>query len=112
MPYNHTEYMREYRKKDKHKQYQKQYRQTEKAIKNRRITNWKIMGVISENYDELYEKYINTEFCELCNVKLTEGKLRNKTTRCLDHDHSINDCENVRNIVCQSCNSKLPRQNN
>ncbi len=110
MPYNHTEYMRKYRKKDKHKQYQKQYRQTEKAIKDRRITNWKKGGIIFSDFDLLYDIFISTTHCELCNVKLTEDKLRTKTTRCLDHDHSINDCENVRNIVCQSCNSKLPRQ--
>ena len=61
------------------------------------------MGLIHNDYDELYEKYINTEYCELCNVNLTEDKRTTKTTRCLDHDHQTGL---LRNIVCHCCNVK------
>ena len=75
--------------------------QTEKGIKSRRIRNWKFRGVIHPNFDELYEKFINTELCELCNVKLTEDKYNTHTTRVLDHCHESGE---VRNIVCNFCN--------
>ena len=94
-----------YQEKNKHKLYEK--KQSPECKKNSRIYNWKHSGVIHQNFDELYEKYINTEYCELCSVKLTVDKRTTSTTRCLDHDHSTGL---VRNIVCHSCNSKLPRQ--
>tara|TARA_Y100000592_G_scaffold68546_1_gene106518 strand:+ start:1297 stop:1731 length:435 start_codon:yes stop_codon:yes gene_type:complete len=111
-----TEYMKEYREKnkDKIKEYReknkekiaekkKEYNKTPAGIKSSRINNWKYSGIIHDNYDELYERYLNTEFCEECNVKLTEDKKTTKTTRCLDHDHNTGF---VRNIVCNSCNVK------
>ena len=79
----------------------KEYRQTEQGKKIYRISNWKSSGVIHQNFDELYEKYINTEYCELCNIKLTEDKKTTKTTRVLDHDHESGE---FRNIICHSCN--------
>ena len=90
--------------KNKQKGYQKIYYETPIGIKNRRIGVWKHRGVICDNFDELYEKYINTEFCEFCNVELTEDKNNTKTTRCLDHDHETGL---FRNIVCHSCNVKI-----
>ncbi len=93
---------KEYLKKNKDKIKEKS--QTEKGIKSHRINNWKCRNIIHHNFDELYEKYINTEHCELCNIKLTEDKIRTKTTRCLDHCHETGE---VRNIVCHSCNCKL-----
>lgn len=89
--------------KDKIKEYYKQYNETEKGIKGNRISNWKFKGVIHQNFDELYEKYINTEFCELCSVKLTEDKRTTHTTRCLDHCHESGE---FRNVVCHRCNTK------
>jgi len=99
-----------FKDKQKYKEYQKEYhyklRQTDKGRKYGRIVHWKNRGVIFSDYDLLYDIYINTEFCNLCKVKLTEDKIITKTTRCLDHDHTITDCENVRNILCHSCNAK------
>ena len=86
--------------KEYQKEYYKQYYQTEKGKKGNRISNWKYNGVVHHNFDELYEKYINTEHCELCNIKLTEGK-RTNTTRCLDHNHESGE---FRNIICHYCN--------
>ena len=99
------EYQRQYRKNNKDKI--KQYNQKSHVKKTMRISQWKHNGIISDNFDGLYEKYINTEYCELCSVKLTEDKITTKTTRCLDHDHETGE---FRNILCHSCNLKLPRQ--
>ena len=108
----HKEYNKEWREKnrEKRKLYDKKYRQTEQRKKSNRISDWKRQGIITEDYDALYEKFINTKNCELCNVVLTTDKIRTKTTRCLDHDHDITDRDNVRNIVCNSCNLSLPKQ--
>ncbi len=98
-----------YREKNKEKiaEYKRLWRLTASGRKSNRISHWKFRGVIHPNFDELYEKFINTELCELCNVQLTEDKDKTKTTRCLDHDHITGE---FRNIVCHSCNTSLPRQ--
>ena len=89
--------------REKENQYKKKYYQTPDGIKNRRIRKWVFRGVIHQNFDELYEKFINTEHCELCSVKLTIDRYNTKTTRCLDHCHKTGE---VRNILCHSCNTK------
>ena len=95
----------EFRAQEKAKH--KVYLQTPAGIKSNRISKWKSYGVICDDWDVLYEKYINTEFCEDCKCELTEDRYNTKTTRCLDHDHNTGL---FRNVVCNSCNAKLPRQ--
>ena len=98
---------REYRKTQKGKNISNEYYKTEKGRKRRVINQWKSRGVIFSDYDLLYDIYINTTNCDSCKVELTRDKVNTNTTRCLDHDHTITDCENVRNILCHSCNRKV-----
>ena len=104
----HKQCVKKWRENNKEKQriYDKEYKQSEAGKKSTRICDWKRYGIITDDYDALYEKYLNTKNCELCNVVLTTDKRNTKTTRCLDHDHDITDRDNVRNIICHSCNVK------
>ena len=95
------ENQKEYQKKNREKI--KEYNQTLSRIKSNKISKWKGYGVIHPNFDELYEKYIQTEFCELCNIKLTVDKRNTPTTRCLDHNHETGE---FRNVLCHICNVK------
>ena len=86
-------------------EYDRAYQQTPKGKKKKRISGWKSQGVISDDYDALYERYMSTTHCEKCDVELTGGNPTTRTTKCVDHDHDINDRENVRGILCHACNA-------
>ena len=96
------EYQRQYRLKNKEKR--KKYLQTESGIKVNRIGNWKARKVITDDWDALYDHYLKTSFCDFCKIKLSYDKHMTATTKCLDHDHSITDAPNFRNILCHPCN--------
>ena len=67
---------------------------------SRMRTKWKCRGVIWDNeeeYKKIYNRYIASECCELCNKPY-----KNSSNRCLDHDHKTGL---VRNIVCRRCNT-------
>ena len=87
--------------KEKKKEYDKVYYKTEAGKKLHRIQNWKSRGVISDDYNSLYEYYLNCKNCEECNVELVECKKSN--SRCLDHNHKTGL---FRNVLCNSCNVK------
>ena len=70
------------------------------GVKTRRIGNWKIRGVITDDFDSLYEYYINCKNCEECNCQLVEGN-KGCNKKCLDHDH---DTGQFRNVICHKCN--------
>ena len=109
---NYEKYKEKYREKNKkfyetNKEYcreqQKIYSETEKGKKINRINIWKYRGVVCDNYDALYDYFINCKECESCGIEFTESKIRTSETRCLDHDHKT---KKFRNVLCHSCNVK------
>ena len=74
----------------------KNWKKTPNGQKYLALNNWKRYGVIHDNFDELYELYINTTECNVCNKTF-----KNTKDRCLDHDH---DNGQFRQVLCQSCN--------
>ena len=72
------------------------------VVKKNRIKKWKSRGVICDDFDTIYERYINTTNCDLCYAELVEG-LYGRYKKCLDHDHSTGE---FRNILCNVCNTR------
>lgn len=86
------------------KAYMKAFNQSPKGKKSVRISRWKRNGIIVDDYDKFYDLYLSTANCEKCKKELTIDKQTTHSTKCVDHDHSINDLPNVRMICCNSCN--------
>ena len=89
---------KKYQQSDKGKDASRKYRQSEKGKKFFTINNWKRRGIICDDYDKIYEEYINTTECKLCNMTFKDS-----TDRCLDHDHETGL---IRNIICRPCNTR------
>jgi hypothetical protein len=82
----------------------KEYNKTPTGKKKLQIKNWKVQGMKSDDWDQVYELYTNETNCWWCNVEF--GKLGDGTAtfKCLDHDHKTGE---LRCIVCHKCNVKL-----
>lgn len=92
------EIYKEYREanKEKLKEQRKEYRQTPIGKKSHTINSWKRIGVIHNNFDLLYETYINKNNCDVCN-----NQFKSSRDRHLDHCHETGL---FRQILCCSCN--------
>ena len=73
----------------------------EKNLESRRIAKWIKRGVIHDDYKALYQNYINTKYCDKCNVELVSG-IYGANKRCLDHSHITGE---FRNVLCNTCNT-------
>lgn len=87
--------------KEQKSMYDKIYSKTSKSKKSHMIANWKYRGIITDDFDSIYELYIEQNHCWNCEKEFTSSKDRH-----LDHNHLINDCDNIRGILCCSCNVK------
>ena len=81
----------------------KAYQQTPKGKKSQRISTWKQRGIISDDFDALYEQFLGTINCEDCQCILTVDKQNTSTTRMMDHCHQTGL---PRGVVCHACNLK------
>jgi len=101
------EYNRLYNEKNKEKK--KEQRKTPHGIRIRNYSDWNLRGVIfesDEDRDMIYVRYIESKKCEVCNKEYNGS-----SDRCLDHDHSITDAPNFRQILCRRCNIRDRWQN-
>tara|TARA_R110001606_G_scaffold140040_1_gene278639 strand:- start:45 stop:464 length:420 start_codon:yes stop_codon:yes gene_type:complete len=103
---NNKEHIAEHNKQyylnnnEKIAEHNKVYSQTDNGKKTNRINTWKQIGVISDDFNELYNKYINTNNCDNCDVELIHGNFGfNK--KVLDHCHKTGK---FRNVLCNGCN--------
>jgi len=85
------------------KEYKKQLQKQPHSIKTRVIRVWKQRGVISNDYNKLYNDYLTTKECQRCEV-IMEGRGENK--KCLHYCAELND---FKIIVCNVCCWRLSR---
>jgi len=78
-----------------------------KNHKYKSIYDWKRIGVISNDFDNLYKNHMNINNCQLCKVEFNKD-IRNQN-RCLDHDHETGL---YRQTICNKCNCGFDRKKN
>ena len=100
---NINQICREYREKNKEKiaEQNKAYKKTPEGTKGRRLSDWKNRGLIHDDLDELYERYLQATHCDECEEEFIHDK--GAKQRCMDHCH-ISGL--FRNFLCKSCNIK------
>jgi len=79
----------------------KNYAKSAAGRKSKSISCWKRSGLISDDWEATYERYITSICCEFCSNAFTTHRGSN---RHLDHDHSITDSCNIRGVICFRCN--------
>lgn len=65
------------------------------------IKDWEKYGIIWNDYDIIYDLYINATNCDYCSKEF-----KNSLDRNCDHDHDITDANNIRGFLCRDCNFK------
>ena len=75
-----------------------------KKHKSTMLFNWRKNCVDHPNLDALYQMYIRTANCNICNKVF-----KNSQDRALDHDHETGK---FRYILCRACNLKMDRKTN
>jgi len=79
----------------------KEFNQTPKGKRLHTIDQWKYKGLIHDDYDRLYDAYLESTNCEECDVEYGVKGDGTMTFKCMDHDHQNGY---FRNFLCSLCN--------
>jgi len=100
-----AERLKLYKEKNKEKiiQQKKKYRESPNGKKTEIIKGWKRLGLVSTNYNLLYDNYFKSTNCEECSVEYGKIGDGTGTWKCMDHDHETGL---FRNYLCHGCNAR------
>jgi hypothetical protein len=84
--------------KDKVSEHNKSHCQTPSGKKSHRISTWKRLGLIHDDYNALYESYLQATHCNACKSEFKDSFDRN-----MDHDHNTGL---FRQFLCRACNAR------
>jgi hypothetical protein len=87
--------------KQRYKENSKKWKQNnkEKAKKSDTISDWKQKGLICDNYDQVYQLWLDSTHCDKCGCQYT-----NKNHKDMEHCHTTGA---FRGIVCHKCNLNM-----
>ena len=97
-PEKRKAYLKKYRQDNKEKiaAYNKAFAKTPIGIKTQKLSSWKGLGLITDDPDSVYERYLNSTNCECCG-----NEYKNQRDKHMDHCHKTGK---FRNILCRNCN--------
>lgn len=87
------------------KNYNKIYKASPIGKRKLMIDRWRSRGLVCDDYDELYDRYLKATVCEEEGCGITFGIYGDGsgTFRCMDHSHLTGE---FREFVCCRCNLK------
>jgi len=96
-------YMKKYREDNKERiiETRIKYKSSPNRKKSYIIYNWKSRGIICDDYEALYNQYINVTNCDNCSIAFGSFGDGTGTHLCCDHDHKTGL---FRNFLCNKCN--------
>jgi len=83
---------------NRHQKYSQKYRQSPIGQKKQAYHNWKIKGLNMRDFDNIYDRYVNTECCDICKCSFENN------TKHMEHDHKTGE---FRGVVCSMCNHNM-----
>ena len=85
------------------KAYDKLYKQNnpEKHKKIHTISDWKFKGLICDDYEKIYDLYLQSTNCDECDCKYSIRGDGVGKFKCMDHCHTTGV---FRNFLCNVCN--------
>jgi len=97
---NDVEWLKKNKEQSKEIVSEKNMKYDNQRLKLKTINGWLNHDIKSANWDYVYDRFINTFNCEVCNIEFIIGS-RGNDRRCLDHHHLSGE---IRNVLCNKCN--------